>query len=541
MMVYSTSVLMKLFFSLIKRPSSFAKGPFSFAKGFSSFVKGLSSLARRCLALFGVFRLRREERWLALALLVALTALNALVIARYYNLFVPLNDNYWKLFIGHFHVSGFDPITLSVVSQWSASYAVFRHPLLAYYMYVPYLVNQGLMWLTGVNCAVFVVASIQLFCSLYSGIFIHRVFRDVLDCDRRLATLLTLFFFSFAFVLVTSVVPDHFVISMMLLLLALWVAGRRIKGHRPMGKVETVALFVLTAGTSLNNGLKIFLAALFANGRRFFRPAFLFLAVLLPAALVWETGQKTYDKLVWPAETARHKAKAQRAEAARKKAQETRMAQVKADSLLADSFLCLAAQRHIGADSAATLRAAADSVRRGLHHKAPSKPKKAPKLGVPIAKSGFMSWTDVSTSRLWTMVENLFGESVQLHHDHLLEDEFRNRPMIVHYDSPVSYVVEALVVLLFVWGVWCGRRQHFLWLCLSWFALDMGLHMGLGFGINEVYIMSGHWIFVMPIATAYALRHVPLRWRGLSMYGLGLLTLYLWVYNVSLMAIYFLQ
>ena len=243
--------------------------------------------------IFLPFCIRREERWLALFLCTVLAALNGLVIAKYAGLFLPLNGNYWKLFVGHFHVSGFDPITLAVVSNWSAAYAVFRHPLLAYFMYPLYLINQGLMYVTGINCAVFIVAAVQLFCAVYSGIFLYRILRGLTGCRRPEATLLTLYFFSFAFVLVTSIVPDHFVMSMMWLLLTLWLTGRCMKRHRPMGKGLTVCLFVMTAGTSLNNGLKVFLAALFANGRRFFRPAFLFLAVLLPAALVWETGQKT--------------------------------------------------------------------------------------------------------------------------------------------------------------------------------------------------------------------------------------------------------
>lgn len=486
-----------------------------------------------------IFGIRREERCLALVLLAIIVALNVLVICKYYELFTPLSDNYWKLFINNFHISGFDPITLSVVSNWHSGYTVFRHPLLAFFMYVPYLINQALMWLTGINCAVFIVATIQVTCAFYSGIFIYRIFRQVVQCSRAQSTLLTFFFFSLAFVLVTSIVPDHFVISMMLLLLTLWVTGRKMLSGRPMTKWQTFVLFVLTAGTSLNNGVKTFLAALFANGKRFFRPAFLFLAVALPAALVWETGQVAYHKLVWPGEMARKKARAERAEAQKKRAQEAQLAQAKKDTLQADSFLALAASHRISADSARVLRITADSIRQGKHHKAaPAAKKRCAKLGVPIAKEGYMSWTDISTSRLWSIIENLFGESIQLHRDHLLEDEFRNRPMIIHYRSPLSYVVEALVVALFVIGIWCGRRSKFMWLCFSFFALDMALHIGLGFGINEVYIMSAHWIYVIPIAAAFALKSAMQRWGSKAFFALTLLTIYLWVYNVSLIVTY---
>lgn len=485
-----------------------------------------------------IFGIRREERCLALVLLAIIVALNVLVICKYYYLFTPLSDNYWKLFINNFHISGFDPITLSVVSNWHSGYTVFRHPLLAFFMYVPYLINQALMWLTGINCAVFIVATIQVACAFYSGIFSYRIFRQVVQCSRAQSTLLTFFFFSLAFVLVTSIVPDHFVISMMLLLLTLWVTGRKMLSGRPMTKWQTFVLFVLTAGTSLNNGAKTFLAALFANGKRFFRPAFLFLAVALPAALVWETGQVAYHKLVWPGEMARKKARAERAEAQKKRAQEAQLAQAKKDTLQADSFLALAASHRISADSARVLRITADSIRQGKHHKAAPAKKRSAKMGVPIAKEGYMSWTDISTSRLWSIIENLFGESIQLHRDHLLEDEFRSRPMIIHYRSPLSYVVEALVAALFVIGIWCGRRSKFMWLCFSFFALDMALHIGLGFGINEVYIMSAHWIYVIPIAAAFALKSAMQRWGSKAFFALTLLTIYLWVYNVSLIVTY---
>ena len=110
-----------------------------------------------------IFSIRREERLLALLLIVLLVSINAMVIAHYYNVFTPIQSNYWNLFIGKFHISGFDPITLSVVSDWSAGYNVYRHPLLAFFMYPAYLLNQLLIGITGINCAIFIV------CLLYTS------------------------------------------------------------------------------------------------------------------------------------------------------------------------------------------------------------------------------------------------------------------------------------------------------------------------------------------------------------------------------------
>ena len=84
-----------------------------------------------------LFRIKREERTLAIVLLLVFLALDALVVCKYYDVFTPLNAHYWHLFISKFHISGFDPITYSVVSDWTAGYNVYRHPLLAFYMYVP--------------------------------------------------------------------------------------------------------------------------------------------------------------------------------------------------------------------------------------------------------------------------------------------------------------------------------------------------------------------------------------------------------------------
>ena len=126
-----------------------------------------------------ILGLRHEERLFAAIMLFLLVALNSLVIIRYFDKFTPMVKYYWPLFIRNFQISGFDPITYSVVSDWTAGYNVYRHPLLAFYMYVPYLINQLLMKLTGINCAIFIVAAIQIFFGFYAMIFLRRILRDI--------------------------------------------------------------------------------------------------------------------------------------------------------------------------------------------------------------------------------------------------------------------------------------------------------------------------------------------------------------------------
>ena len=475
-----------------------------------------------------LFRIKREERALAIVLLLVFLALDALVVCKYYDVFTPLNAHYWHLFISKFHISGFDPITYSVVSDWTAGYNVYRHPLLAFYMYVPYLVNQALIWATGINCAIFIVTAIQLFSAFYAAIFFYRICREIVGVSRTDSTLLTFFFFGFAFVMLSSMAPDHFIISMMLLLLALYVSGKLMIRRRKLTIWQSALYFFLTAGTSLNNGLKIYLSDLFVNGFRIFRPKFLFLAILLPAALTWGAARMSYDHIVWPLDVAEKaaRARAKAAKEAKKKAEAAE--RHRQDSIRIASFTL---------EQMDSLRR--DSVQRDSIAKAKPKPVRRRKNGKPIANGEFIGWTDITTSRSESIVENLLGESIQLHQDHVLGDVLKSRPMIVRYNHWYNYAVEAVIVLLFVLGVWAGRRSRFMWLVMSYFALDMVLHIGLGFGINEVYIMSAHWIYAIPIAIAFLLKNVGRRRYQLALKGvLALMAVWLWTWNVALIVGY---
>jgi hypothetical protein len=281
---------------------------------------------------------------------------------------------------------------------------------------------------------------------------------------------------------------------------------------------QTLTLFLLTAGITLSNGIKTFIAAFFTNKRRFFHPAHLLLGVIVPSIAIWFFARWEYKFYVFPREQQRKQIKAQRTANANRKAYRRFCDTV----AIADT-----ARRRAVFDSIQAVKAkqrkAAEAKKPVFAHQ-----------GKPIAKGEFTSWTDITTSRWDTAVENLFGESMQLHRQHLLEDTLRKRPVIVRYDHIYNYVVEALLVLLFVVGIWCGRRSRFLWLCLAFILPDIGIHLVLGFGINEVYIMSAHWLFVLPIALAFAFKAFQDKWlialRGITV----LLTAYLFIYNLWL-------
>lgn len=155
----------------------------------------------------------------------------------------------------------------------------------------------------------------------------------------------------------------------------------------------------------------------------------------------------------------------------------------------------------------------------------------------PFGKGSLLKWTDRTTPRSETLVENVFGESLILHEQHVLEDVLTSyRPVLLKYRSSWNYVVECLLVFLLLAGICCGYKEHLLWMCLLGILPDAPMHLGLGFAINEIYIMSAHWVYIFPIAIAYLFKVHSSKFivHSLVRLTVAALTLYLLVHNVSL-------
>lgn len=505
----------------------------------------MNQLRNFCFKAFHFLTIKKEERLIASCILLLVIFLNGLLVWHYHDTLTLFSDDYHKMFRNGFNVSGFDAWTYTVISKWSATqYNIFRHPLLAVFMFIPYLVNQLLMQLTGINCAIYVVAFMQVIFGFYAFIFFYRIIREGMGLSRADSSIISLLFFSFAYILLTVMVPDHFNCSMFILLFVLYVAIVREKKRRQMGILQTWFFFFITAGVSLNNGLKVFMSALFANGKKFFHPKYFLLGIIFPSVLIWGIARLEHYVFALP------------------EAQEQqRLAKVR-DKEIRDSLFQAYARQNPQKDSIEIKRMVRKTVKelayakyiRDHHDK---------RRGEPIAKGEFISWTDISTDREASIQENLFGESIQLHTDHLLDDILEgNRPMIVRYQHTYNYIVEGIIVVLFLLGFLCGSYifivhhlrnrfpnlplissralgQFFL-LMMTWFAMDMFIHVILGFGLNEVYIMSGHWLYIIPLTIAYLFLCVK-GWMKLLLQILtGVVTIFLYIYNISLIIGYFL-
>ena len=392
-----------------------------------------------------IFAIKRGERRLCLVAFLAFLALNWLMIAYNYGLFTKGgNLGFWGLFFDHYTVSGFDNLSYMTMSRWKIYYQLYRHPLLPTFFYPFYLLNHWLMDLTGRNNAIFIEAFFNVLAATYSCLFIYRIFVEVQELRRKDALLLTVFFFSFASILLTVFVPDHFIFTLFFLTMTLYLAGRAMKREKSSMKAwQTMLLSFFAAGITFTNIAKIGLADLFVNGKKTFRIKHFFISFILPLCALFAIYSYQQQAFVEP------DAKVQ--------------AKVKEKKLKKD------------------LKFAAKYVN-------------------------------------------------------------KSRPIIVRYSCVLNYIAEAIIILLFLCGIIVGRKDKFLQLCMAWFATDIALHIILGFGIIEVYIMGAHWLFIIPIAISYLFKRIKQR-RVLigARFFIAALTLALIVYNLSLIIPYMLR
>lgn len=474
---------------------------------------------------FSIFKIKLEERSIACVMLVYLLFWHILFINKYVDQFITVHSNYHRLFVSKFHVSGFDPLTYAVVSDWWTEYNIYRHPLLAFFMYLPYQLNQGVIALTGHNGVQFIVGAILLFCAFYAFLFLYRILRELLGLQYLDAILLSVFLYSMAYIMIASVVPDHFIMSMFMLLLTLYVAGVKMVSGKPFTKWQTIILFFVTGGISLNNGIKVFLANFFVNGKKFWKPTNLVFAIMLPAICLWIGSRLEWNYYEKPRFLHRQEMKAIKV-----KKERTKLLKAFRDTThIKDTLVQKQAFEHLLAEQ--------------QEKKNERKNKKAmfAHQGKPIAHGEFSQWTDITTPRGKSLVENFFGEAIQLHQDHLLEDVLSRRPVIVEYKWVGNYCVEICIFLLFIMGILCAFRERYFWLAFSFFAMDVFIHIVLGFGINEVYIMSPHYLIILPIAIGYLFKR--LSGKVLIMIRLLVLTLtiFLLLYNGILFNSYLLR
>lgn len=447
--------------------------------------------------ILNIFKVKKEERWLVFIMLAVFLTFNILLITSHYHVYtMGAHGGFWSIFTKNFRMSGYDNWSWITISEMRIHFITSRHPLYLTFLYPLYLLNHWLIEVFGHNFAVYFMATIIVFSAFYAAVFAYRIFREVMELRRFDSTLLTVLLFSFGHILIPSMVPDHFIVSMMFLLMALYICGKKMKKGELLTAWQSLLLTFFTAGLATSNGAKIFLAGLFTNQKKFFTWKYISIGVILPCLLLIGIQQSQYYLLEVP-----------------QKAVISNIEKVKRqkDPKGVEDFY----------------------KKRNAWQKT--------HLGQTMSKESMLDWLDTSTPRTRTLVENFFGESIQLHQRYLLKDVAWDRPVFVAYNWIINYVIEAIMVVLFVLGIIFGYRKRFFQMLLAWFACDITLHLILGFGITEVYIMASGWAFIIPIAYGYLMKELSHRYRQMLRGLLIVITIFLWAYNGGLTANYLLN
>ena len=421
-----------------------------------------------------------------------MASLNIMMLQWQPELFTRLKVGAWSAFWNHGEFSGFDTYTYIVVTSFRPVYVLSRHPILAMMMWPLYELNDALKAEFGINCAIYVVAVIWTLIATCSWVLMYRILRKIVELPWMHSLILTLFFFSFSHVMIILFFPDHMGISLPLILLSIYLAGKSIKRKRPMPLWQSLPLAYVATGVTTTNIVKVGISDFFTQtGRKTFSRVclhfllYLILITLLCGAYAWqmETTQK---------------AEVERTQNIRKKKMEK-------DTTLVEKYKAEDAQI--------------------------AERRKQQIVDIPIVTN-----TEYHIDRLPSLVENVFGEGLILHEDYTLKDANRegHRPVLVRYNHWWYYAIEGSIVTLFLIGLWCGRRERIMWIAFSMFLFDMLLHVGLNFASVDVYIMTAHWAFVIPIAIAYLMKNLSAPFRVLSLALTLSLTAFLWWHNLSL-------
>lgn len=445
----------------------------------------------------GFISRHKETLLITLLGLLIMAVLNIMMLQWEPDLFTSTRYGAWSQFWNHGEFSGFDTYTYIVVTSFRPVYVLARHPLLAMMMWPMYEVND---WLKGefhINCAIYVVAVVWTLIATCSWLLMYRILRRVIVMAWHTSLLLTLFFFSLSHVMIITFFPDHMSLTLPLVLLAIYLAGRAARRQQPLPLWQSLPLAFLATGVTTTNIVKVALTDFFTRiGRQpFMKICLHFIFYLIPLALLY--GAYSYQM-----------------DTTQKAEKELAQNIIEKKSAKNEAF----AQKY-KADEAKTAKIREQQI-----------------FDNPIVTN-----TEYHIDRIPSLVENIFGEGLLLHEDYPLKDANRegHRPVLVRYNHWWYYCIEAIIVVLFIMGAWYGRHSRLMWMALSMFLCDMLLHVGLNFASSDVYIMTAHWAFILPISYAYLLKKVHCHSKvltGMLLCIIALLALFLWWHNLSLVA-----
>lgn len=365
-----------------------------------------------------------------------------------------------KFGYSRFVVSGYDAFMLGTVSDFFYNlHPTIRHSLLDL-LISPLAIIKTILEPIG-NFTMQLLALMLCACNATTFVYMFKIGEELIGLKWYDALLISILYYSLGYTMLVAFTPESYPLSMMMLVISLYLFGRSlIKGYN-LSVVKRIALFVITAGITTTNGIKILLMDCFGRGNLkrylpFFIKACLVFCVIAGTVYV---GEKVLSKRI--------------------------------EKPVVSSFVeKTTINNNIGFD------------RHSNHSKKENK------------SFGFMDFFGFDIPFSQSVTDNLLGETFVLHEDHCLEDPSQTRPLFVEYSSTYDRVLQLAVLLLFAAGIVYGRKSQLLRMALLTITVDIFLHLVLRWALNEVYIMGPHWLYVIPVAIAalfQAKKNVPIR------------------------------
>src|SRR3712207_2244808 len=147
---------------------------------------GVECMAHRFVSAMSWLKIKPAEWLVAAIALPVIVGLQWLMVGKFWPLFANYSDASWLRFMRNFHMSGFDPITYTILTDGTFGYDVLRHPLLAIMIYPLYGLNQLLWGMTGANCAQLLMAVLLTLCAFYSVLFVFRILYEKMGVGHKI-------------------------------------------------------------------------------------------------------------------------------------------------------------------------------------------------------------------------------------------------------------------------------------------------------------------------------------------------------------------
>lgn len=366
----------------------------------------------------------------------------------------------------NFKLSGYDCVLpLHFHTPIEAIHGTIRHPFLSILL-APFNLLYNIFdndW--------FIVIFLSSLATI-SFLYMYKILREIIELTPAESILYSIFLFSFGHILLMAVLPETYPISLCLLLISVYYTGSFLKNKDKYKLYKILILFMLTAGTTTTNGIKILISILFAKIPIKKRILHIFLA----GGLFAVSGSAVY--------LVSNKIKAHYATAANIE----KTTKDNSNTLTPQSF----------------------------------------------------QFIDNETPLIKSIIENFSGEAI-LFHDAKFKDVYHGRNVIEKYTSISDYIVIYSIIFIFVVSAIINRKNKFVQYLLSCWCVDIFIHLICRFGLNECYIFSSHWLYIIPIVIAVLAK----RTRGYAHHFLNtyivLATLFIGYNNLSKLIHYLLS